>query len=80
MPQQLISCPRCGGRSIATTHVAEGADPVHAGAVASWQCRNCGESCDDLVQAAPVFPRLDVAMGTAAIVLTVLTVAGGMLF
>ena len=80
MPEQLITCPRCGGRRIGVTHVAEGADPVHAGAVKRWYCRNCGESCDDLVHAAPAFPRLDVAVGAAAIVLTVLTAAGGMLF
>jgi hypothetical protein len=74
MTEQIV-CPRCGSHQIGFTHVTEGAHIEHAGAV----CQSCGETCEDIGQAAPVFPFLDRAVGTAAIVLVLLTAAGGML-
>src|SRR5580658_5002542 len=72
---QQIKCPRCGSRRIGLTHVEEGDHIEHAGAV----CRNCGETSEDIGQAAPIFPTLDRTVGLVAIVLTILTAAGGML-
>ncbi len=72
---EQITCPRCGSHRIGLTHVVEGEHLEHASAV----CRNCGETCEDMSHAAPVLPRLDRVVGTAAIMLVILTAAGGML-
>jgi transposase-like protein len=80
MSEHMISCPRCGSRSIGSTPVAEGAHSLLSGPSQQWFCRNCGESCGNLRQAPFAFPKLDLAVGAAAIVLTLLTAAGGMLF
>jgi hypothetical protein len=73
--QIIIACPRCGSHRIGFTHVVEGDHLEHAGAV----CRNCGESCGDIAQAAPISPRLDRVVGTVTIMLLIITAAGGML-
>jgi transcription elongation factor Elf1 len=68
MHSHKISCPRCGGRSIATKNAPEGSHEIQPGADPHY-CRNCGQSLETSIRSTRSIPRLGIT-ALAAIVLT----------